>query len=337
MPFEVELHPDSSAFDILAEEWTTLLGRSANDVFFLTPAYQRAWWRHLGEGELALLTVREGSALLGLAPIFATAQDDGRQALQTVGCADVSDYLDWVTAEGREEEVLVALVDYLAGSDGPGWDVLELCNVHQDSPTLGLLPRLAQAQGWEVETEVQEVCPVIDLPGTWDEYMASLRGKDRHEQRRKTRRAEAMEEIGWYIVGQEHDLEAEVEAFLTLMAKSSTDKAEFLTPAMRAFFHEICRAAFDQGQLQLAFMELAGFKLAAYLNFIYQNRVLVYNSGLDWEADPGFGAGIVLTGYLIERAIEDGRDEFDFLRGDERYKYRFGAQDVTVNRLAIQR
>jgi CelD/BcsL family acetyltransferase involved in cellulose biosynthesis len=245
--------------------------------------------------------------------------------------------LDWVTAEGREEEVLGALVGYLAGMDGPAWDALELCNVHQDSPTLRLLPQLAEAQGWEVETEVQEVCPVIYLPDNWDEYMASLRGKDRHEQRRKTRRAEALEGIGWYIVGPEHDLEAEVEHFMTLMAKSSPDKAAFLTNPMREFFRQVCRAAYEEGQLQLATMDLDGVKLASYLNFIYRNRVLVYNSGLNWEDDPGFGSGIVLTGYLIARAIEEGRDEFDFMRGDERYKYRFGAQDVTVHRLAIQR
>ena len=38
-------------------------------------------------------------------------------------------------------------------------------------------------------------------------------------------------------------------------------------------------------------------------------------------------AGWVLLGYLLRWANENQRAEFDFLRGDEDYKYRFGALD----------
>ncbi len=136
----------------------------------------------------------------------------------------------------------------------------------------------------------------------------------------------------WYIVGPQHDLGAEMADFMALMAASSPDKAAFLTPSMRAFFDHLARAAFDAGWLQLSFLALGRQKLAAYLNFCYNDRVLVYNSGLDWANYPGFGAG-----YLIQHAIEHGYRAYDFLRGDERYKYRFGAVDVTVHRLLIAR
>ncbi|HID90109.1 MAG TPA: GNAT family N-acetyltransferase [Anaerolineales bacterium] len=330
----IEPFQTSSAFDRLAEEWDTLLCRSAMDTIFLTPTYQRTWWRHLGQGDLLLLTVREGEELTGVAPLFLTEQE-GRRVLQTVGCVEVSDYLDWVLAPGREEEILAALLDFLNGS--LTWDAIDLCNVHQDSPTLALLPAPARRRGWSVRTEVQEVCPVVDLPETWEAYLASLGRKDRHELRRKMRRAEAMEGLRWYIVGPEHDLGAEMEAFLHLMAASAPEKAAFLTAPMRAFFQELARATFEAGWLQLAFLEVEGRRLASYLNFVYDNRVLVYNSGLDWEAYPTLGAGIVLTGLLIRHAIEKGRETYDFLRGSEPYKYRLGGKDVTVHRILIER
>jgi len=129
----------------------------------------------------------------------------------------------------------------------------------------------------------------------------------------------------------------EVDCFLDLMARSAPAKAAFLTPTMRAFFHDLAVAANEAGWLQLAFLELAGQKLAAYFNFVYNNRVLVYNSGLDGSADPGLGAGIILTAFLIRRAVEEGREAYDFLRGDERYKYRFGGVDVPVHRLVVRK
>jgi len=337
MSLRVELHSSPTAFDALAGEWAALLRRSASDTPFLTPAYQHAWWRCLGEGDLLLTTVWEGGDLLGVAPLFALEREGEGRVLQTVGCVEVSDYLDWIAPSGREEEVLEAVLGFLDGPGAGRWDLLDLCNIPRYSPTLRLLPSLARARGWTVETEVQEVCPVVDLPGTWEEYLASLKRRDRRELRRKLRRAEAAEGLRWYVLGPEDDLEDGVEDFLTLMARSTPEKEAFLTSPMRDFFHELARVAFDAGWLQLAFLELGGRKLAAYFNFVYNNRVLVYNSGLDWHLYPQLGAGIVLTGLLIRRAIEEGREAYDFLRGSEPYKYRFGGQDLTVHRLLARR
>ena len=337
MTLLVHSYHDPSGFEILAEEWNDLLHRSAADTIFLALEYQRAWWHHLGEGEVLILAMRDGEELVGIAPFVATTDPQGQQTLKFVGCVEVADYLDFIVAQGREETVYTALVDYLASPRAPAWDVLDLCNIHQDSPTLKMLPALAEARDWVVATTRDDVCPIVQLPGTWEEYLQMLDGKQRHEIRRKLRRASGQAALRWYIVGREHDLEAEVEDFLDLMAASSPDKAAFLTPRMRNFFRQLARVTYDAGWLQLAFLEIEGQKAAAYLNFIYNNRVLVYNSGLDWQTFPQIGAGIVLTAYCIRHAIEHGREVFDFMQGDERYKYQFGGQDVEVRRLLIRR
>jgi len=337
MTLAVHPYHDAGGFEALAEEWNGLLRRSVADTIFLTLEYQCTWWHHLGEGELLILAVRDGGELVGIAPLFATDNPQGQRVLATVGCVDVSDYLDLIVAQGREEMVYAALLDYLAGPGAPAWNLLDLCNIHQDSPTLTVLPPLAEGRGWAVSTARQEVCPVVRLPGTWEGYLQMLEGKQRREIRRKLRRAEGEATLRWYIVGQEHDLEAEVEDFLDLMAASTPEKAAFLTPRMRDFFRQLARVTYDAGWLQLVFLEIEGRKAAAYFNFVYNNRVLVYNSGLDWRAFPRFGAGIVLTAYCIRHAIEQGREAFDFMRGSERYKYQFGGQDVEVWQLVVRR
>jgi CelD/BcsL family acetyltransferase involved in cellulose biosynthesis len=141
--------------------------------------------------------------------------------------------------------------------------------------------------------------------------------------------------VRWYITQDGSKLEQEVDDFLELMAYEQ-DKAKFLTPAMRKQMHAIVQAAYKAGWLQLAFIEVNGKKAAGYLNFDYMNHIWVYNSGLDFrfgELSPGW----VLLGNLLEWANEHQRKYFDFMRGDEEYKYRFGAVDRRVMRLLVRK
>ena len=93
----------------------------------------------------------------------------------------------------------------------------------------------------------------------------------------------------------------------------------------------------ERGWLQLALLTVNGQPAAAYLNFDYHNRIMVYNSGLDPEAHGHLSPGIVLLARLIEYAIGCQREWFDFLRGDEPYKYDMGGQDTQVYRMEIRR
>jgi CelD/BcsL family acetyltransferase involved in cellulose biosynthesis len=337
MALSVQAYHDTSAFEELEGEWNDLLHRSPADTIFLTLEFQRLWWRYLGEGESQVVAVRDSGELIGIAPLFATRNAQGERVLAIIGSVEVADYLDLIAVRGREQEVYAALADYLSGSGAPRWDTLDLCNIHQDSPTLAILPALAEAHDWAASVAKEDVCPILQLPGTWDEYLQVLGKKNRHELRRKLRRAEAEPGLHWYLVGLEHDLGNEIEDFLDLMAVSTPDKGVFLTSQMRSFFRELARVTYDAGWLQLAFLEVEGQKAAAYINFVYNNRVMVYNSGLDWETFPHLSAGIVLAAHCIRHAIEQGIEAFDFLQGDERYKYQLGGQDIEVRRLVVRR
>jgi CelD/BcsL family acetyltransferase involved in cellulose biosynthesis len=92
-----------------------------------------------------------------------------------------------------------------------------------------------------------------------------------------------------------------------------------------------------QGLLQLLFLQVQGKKAAALYNFDYKGRIWVYNSGFNIVEFGYLSPGVVLTARAIENAIGLGRRQFDFLRGNEAYKYRFGAQDTTIHDLQIMR
>jgi CelD/BcsL family acetyltransferase involved in cellulose biosynthesis len=326
-------------FDTLAGEWNDLLRHSATNTLFLTREWQKTWWRELGDGDLRVITLRgDDGALLGIAPLFfspgPTSGLDGVD-VTFVGCKEVADYLDFIVARGHAAECYQALVDYLGSAGCPAWDHISLCNIPETSPTLSALVDLAHRCGWRTETKFEDVCPIIPLPATFDEYLAMLDGKERRELQRKLRRAGRDAVVTWTTDAAK--LDADMDDFIRLMVASMPTKSNFMTPRMERFFHAIAHAMFDAGWLQLSFLEIDERRAATYLNYVYDDTVLVYNSGLDPQRFAQLSPGQVLLGRLIEQAIGEKRRAFDFLQGNEDYKYKFGGKDLKLYSLYISK
>ncbi len=331
----IEVCTTPDVFDALGDEWNALLNRSPANLIFLTREWQQTWWEAYHPGDLWIVVGRDDDgALLGIAPWFVERRPDER-VIRTIGCVDVTDYLEIIAAETLEKPFFVALARHLAATEGV-FDRLSLCNIPEDSVTLKHLPAVLEEHGFRVEIIQQEVCPILHLPADWDSYLAYLDRKQRHELRRKLRRAGT--QASWYIVGPEHDLKTETERFLGLMAASGEEKAAFLQDECNvAFFRAMIPRLMARGWLQLSFLTINGKPAATYLNFDYNDRILVYNSGQDNERFGALSPGIVLLAYNIRHAIEQGRTVFDFLRGNEPYKYQMGGQDTRVFRLTAAR
>ena len=330
----ITLYESASLFDDWCAEWGELLADSAANQIFLTCEWQAAWWKAYHPGEIWILVLRDDDGQwLGIAPWFRATDDDGTRVIRTIGCVDVTDYLDIIARHGYEDAVYEALAAWLAGHTGD-FDVIQLCNIPESSRALERFPSFAREHGLAANVRLQEVCPIVALPDRFEDYLASLDKKNRHELRRKLRRAAG--QVDWYIVGPDHDLDAEMARFLTLMAASSPDKTVFLEDTQNQdFFRLMVPEMAERGWLQLAFLTVNGNPAAAYLNFDYLNRILVYNSGLNPDDHGSLSPGIILLARLIEHAISHRRREFDFLRGDESYKYHMGGQDTKVFQIEI--
>lgn len=326
----------------IGTDWNDVLSMSAIDVPFLRHEYIMPWWKTLGGGEwkaaeLHVLTNsgKDGS-LKAIAPLFRTRNLENEDALMFIGSIEISDYLDFICPESYLPNFIDAILDHLDGEDAPMWDVLDFYNILEESPSLHILSRAVSKRGWDFSQEKIHPAPHIKLPGNWEDYLAGIQKKQRHEIRRKLRRAEGyVPPVRWYIIDHEANLDAEIEDFFNLMAADS-EKEAFLTDAMRIQMRAAIHAAHKAGWLQLAFLEVGSEKAAGYLNFKYQNRLWIYNSGIDFGFN-NLSPGWVLLAYLIQWGIENGIETLDFMRGDEDYKYRFGGVDRFVVRAKVKK
>jgi len=329
-------------FEGLTNEWNNhLTCCSASHVPFLRYEYLITWWKTLGggewdHGELSIITAREGGKLIGIAPLFFSTNQEEIPALLLLGSIEISDYLDLIVHSDKVSEFCEGLLDYLTKESTHPWQVLDLYNILEASATLPALKAAAEKLGWRYEQNRLQHCPYIPLPGDWDTYLASIKKKQRHEIRRKMRRAqEHIPPVRWYIVEDESKLDEEMNDFLHLMSQDP-EKDRFLTDIMRSQMRSAVHAAFKAGWLQLAFLKVGDQKAAGYLNFDFGGHIWVYNSGLSFEFRE-LSPGWVLLGHLLKWANENGRTHFDFMRGNEDYKYRFGAVDRFIVRATVSR
>ncbi len=323
------------------EEWDHLLHRCASHVPFLTFEYQQTWWETRGGGEwpksskLVLIAAFEDGHLVGVAPLFHSENILGKKALMFVGSIEVSDFLDFIVPPNDLSRFIKGLIDFLINTDEiPQWEVLDLYNVLEESPTLENLKTEAEGRGWAHKQIHLQPSPYIPLPGDFDEYLAGIDKKQRHEIRRKLRNVEGGPAApNLYFVEDPQTLYAETQAFIDLMAQDP-NKRDFLTQTMQEHIHNTAEIAFNNGWLQLAFLTLNGEKAAANMSFRYNKRLWLYNSGWEWEFRD-YSPGWLLLAYLLQWATENGIDEFDFMRGNEAYKYKFGGIDRHIYRVTM--
>ena len=322
-------------------DWDALLANGITHVPFLRFNYLRNWWQTRGGGEwpadavLVNILAHEGGHLVGIAPCFISVRD-GKRTLLLLGSVEISDYLDLLVESRHVESFAQELIGYIKSVLASELSIerIEFDNILDSSPSPRALRSACEAHGLGYSAKTIQRSPYIPLSGDYEEYLASLDKKQRHEMRRKQRRVlELPQGSDWYIVTDPKTLDQEIEEFMRLMA-CEEHKRRFLTEPMKEQMRLSMRDAFQHHMLQLAFITIGGVKAAAYLNFDFNNRIWVYNSGIDpkfFEHSPGW----VLLVHLIKWAVENNRFEFDFMRGSEDYKYKFGAVDRAVIRVSI--
>jgi CelD/BcsL family acetyltransferase involved in cellulose biosynthesis len=313
---KIETLPDLDSVE--PARWNALLAESRSRSVFLTAEWQREWLRAFGAGRpVRVLAATDATeTLAGLLPLY----EEEPGLWRIVGGVDVSDYLDLIAAPGREEEVWEALLQHRAAERS----IWHLRGIRADSPTATRLPGLASAHGLVCGVEPEERCPVLRLPESWDAYLATLSGKNRHELRRKIRKLEAeLPEVRVRSVTAPAEVDTALTHFLRLHRLSRTGKAKFMDERMERFFRMALGTLAAAGWVRLWFLDSVGTPVASFICTEYGESVGLYNSGFD-PAHSRLAPGIVLLGHVIRDAIERRIPVFDFLRGDEPYKYAFG-------------
>jgi len=318
----------------LRPAWQALWQEVPSATPFQSPGWLIPWWQHIGEGELMTLTIwREpDERLVGLVPLYIYPEVSGRRLVFLLGMA-TTDYLDALAAPGHADAVMSLAFRHLA-AQGSRWEVCEWPQLRPESALLVA----AVPQGWREEMGESEACPLLALPPTVDGLREAIPAKTRQNLRTARRRAEQAGTLRWERAGP-RDAEEIFEAQILLHQARWGERGEsgvLDTDAVRAAHRAAVPDLLRSDVLRLHALRLDGRIIATLYGLADRpgaaaRRVYFYLGGFD----PGAAAlspGALLLGHAIEEAVREGASAFDFLRGGEAYKYRWGARDAPTYR-----
>ena len=327
-------------FAAMRQEWDGLLQSSDSDGLFLTWEWLYTWWKHLaGNRRLSILAVRCGGELVALAPcgLRLPSLSRGRPLpmLEFLGSGSVgSDYLDIIVRRGREPEALQALASCLAGERLIlNWTQLKLgtCLAAGVGSALG-------ESGWSVSDSETNTCPFIPLAGkSWETYLATLGAEHRYNFHRKWKRLNRDFKVHFEQVSTQAECRESIDLVIALHNLRWRDRGgsdAFHTPGLVAFHREFSQVALNRGWLRLYVLRLDGKPAAALYGFLYRRTFYFYQSGFDAAYDK-YSVGLVAMGLAIQRAIEEGAEEYDLLHGAEAYKSHWSCDSRELGRMEV--
>lgn len=323
------------AFDL--PQWRDLVMLDPNSHIFSTLEWNRLWWDSFGEGKRLVVVTFVDPDPVGLAALMIDDTDEGRR-IRFLGGDDLTDYLGpLVAGPDHQGPVAEALLNYLS-TDLDDWSYFDAKCLPVPFGFSEWFVEAADRLGMTFSVEMTEMTAVLPLPPTFDDYLASLTQKQRHELRRKTRRFEREVPGAALRTATEDSLPADLETFVEMHRKSEGPKGKFMRPERASFFEKVTAEFGPREVLSLDFLELsdAGGAAAATFSFEFHGVFYLYNSAFDQALAP-FSPGVVMVAKLIERSIEKGLTRFDFLRGPERYKFDLGAQALPLHSVMLKR
>lgn len=357
--------------DLSESAWNALADRTPWATPFSRWAFQRAWWDAFGENahEETLLVCGDGpdgDMPVAIVPLMHRHEVEPTDALTHTtmrhgatmpltpveptatavffGASYHADYATILSAPQDLPAVAEALADHLSDTTGrQPWDVVDLRRLRCGDPAADALAVAfggrEMTEGWTLNVEREDVCPVVTLPegADLDGYLATLGKKERHEIRRKVRRAEGVGEVR---LDDSADPLGELKDFIQLHQKRWGELGLFPdTPGgaqSRVFARRLFELHGADGLLRLTFLTVGGRRIAAGMHFETDDGYLYYNAGIDPDARD-LSPGVLMIHAYVRRAIEAGKHRLDFMRGNEPYKYEWGAIDEPIQRVLVRR
>lgn len=314
--------------------WNQAVQRSLDDNIFLTWEWLSSWWKHFGDKRRFLvIAVTDGNEISAAAPFMAST--DSRfglklTKLQFIGSPE-SDYQSLLLMDGKER-LATSVIEYVHNAV-PDWDLIELREIPETCGTARILSD-ASAIPWKLKQEVEESCPYIPLPRTFEDYLQTLSSQFRKGLKRCESSLARDYNAEFRMVEDLHTIDAAMSTLFELHQKRRAMKGEvgvFADPSVRNFHLDVAKSFAHKGWLVLAFLMLNQEPAAVQYAFRYSGKLYYYQSGFDPRYSE-YSVGSLLHMRLIEHCIRNGLREYDFTRGGEPYKMHWG----TLTRMNLQ-
>lgn len=320
--------------EALIEPWTELWGCARFATPFQHPAWILAFYKEFAVREPRILVAWQGLQLAMLAPFYlwkeTTAGDPAALILAGNG---VSDYLDALVRPGAEPCAAEAIRIFMTESRSE-WSTADLRDLDPRGP-LCLLPW----PGATADTLLpEEGCPQLALPSRHLEEALAPASKALRRDLERAERKLAGEGLLEIFAADADTLAADYEQLVRLHTarwQSVGAPGIFGAGYQRRFFQAAFAGLARAGMLRLFVVRSNGEPIAATCGFLHRRHYYHFIAGYD-PSRSQLSLGSFAVYVALRAAAGEGAGCFDFLRGREAYKYRWGARDYQTYRRRLR-
>jgi CelD/BcsL family acetyltransferase involved in cellulose biosynthesis len=323
-----ELH---DSLESILPEWEELFRADHEATPFMSPQWARAWWPAWGgSGRPWIVAVRENGQLVGLAP-FMLRRRGPLRVLGRPGSHPSQDVLARPRLRPDVAEAVVAEIDQRRRE----WDLLAISCFPDDSA----IERSVRQRRLRLRQRRTATYPRIELPGSFDEYLATLPRKRRSNLRRHLRRLDDGE-LEVRRVSEPAAIGAAIERWHSLKLSwwEAKEDAEIHAgqrgPRFVGFLKDLMPLMIPAGLGEVWELRHSGQVVGIEISLLDRRTFYSWEGGHD-VAVADLGPGKVAIGEGIRLSIAARRRYYDMMRGGESYKYWYGSRDRKSHTLLI--
>lgn len=323
----ISLIEDERKFESLHDEWNNLLKLSAVNSIFLTHEWLWTWWRHFKKGrELRIITVRRNEELIGIAPLMIKrlAPECFKQGgvLEFIG-TPFNDEADFIINKDFFRDTLLSIVSFLRRQESM-WNIINLREIPSDSPNLAILNSELGRPNSELvyRSWTRSISPFIKTDAEWDEFLKGKGSKFRNNLKRDERLAEQAGRIEYEVFKGQDITDENIKRVFDVERRSWKEKKGtplFSDRRNRNFFIEIGKIFSLRDWMIIYMLKLDGMDIAFQMCFDYNEKIWEYTTAYDRDYSR-ISPGKIILKTVVKDTFDKKKREYDFLRGDERYK-----------------
>ena len=318
-------------FTNMKEEWNSLLEKSITNEVFLLWEWIYAWWDVFKDGrrELYILCGKNCKGeIIGIAPFYIEKRILLGSCTRNIirFCSSVEtypDHLDVISKKEYEDSFPEALLKYLIQND-KDWDIIILDGVKENATIKRYLAcNKGKLYDLLISCVPMSKCPYLIIDKTFEDYLKTFSGKKRYTLLKKIKILMKEENVTFKRVDCTEEPEKYINELFSLhsvRAKRKRIKTSFCGENIYKFHMNFINYLLKDDKIIIAFLYKESIPLVSYYCIKHNNKYYYYQTGLSYEGEKRSG-GTVLFSLIIESAFREQYNEFDFLRGNEHYKY----------------
>ena len=308
---------------LIAADWRSLWKNCPAATPFQRCEWLLPWVEIFVPDKLRVVEIRHAGQLVGLAPLLIYSRNSSRVLALAGG--GVSDYLDALIHPAFLEQA-VAATFVAIGEFRDQWDVVELTDLPCSSPLL-------QVEHTVIK-EPHDACPVLHIPAAALQLSDFIPARQLRNLRNARTRASKLKGLSVEMASiSTGDSFLEVLFRLHSARWNSAGMPGVLYGAkLRAFHSRVLRNLLPNDIVRLYGLRLGDRFIAALYAMFERDTAYYYLQGFDPEF-AWYSPGTQLIAAVVEDARKEGKQQVDFLRGRENYKYLWGARDSLTTRI----